>query len=150
MTGESSNRAVIFYSIIALLALAGVADSLYLTIEHISGRSVICAFSSGCSKVLASYYAKVGSIPVAAFGVAAYFSVFSLAVLAAFGYARAGALLLPLVLIMFAATLWFVFAQAFLLRAFCDYCIASAGITTALTVMMILRTMRKKTARAIE
>src|SRR5215216_2294914 len=129
----SNRRTLIFYSAIALLAIAGIADSLFLTVEHLTGRSVICAFSTGCSKVLASHYAKIGSIPLAAIGVAAYFSVFSLAVLASFGYRAARILLLPLVLVMFAMTGWLLYVQAFLLRAFCDYCLISAGITFALT-----------------
>jgi len=139
MADASNRRTVIFYSIIALLAIVGVADSLYLTVEHLTGRSIICAFSTGCSKVLASPYARIGSIPVAGLGVAAYFSVFSLAILASFGYRIARVLLLPLILIMFLMTLWLLFVQAFQLRAFCDYCLLSAGVITALTAMVILK-----------
>jgi uncharacterized membrane protein len=148
MAVDQSKRATLFYFIIALLAMVGVADSLYLTIEHLTGRSVICAFSTGCSKVLASQYAKVGPLPVAAIGVAAYFAVFSLAVLGAFGYPFARRMLVPLILIMFLMTLWLVFVQAFLLGAFCDYCMVSAGITFTLAVMVIVKAARKSQATA--
>lgn len=148
MAVDQSKRATVFYFIIALLAMVGVADSLYLTVEHLTGRSVICAFSTGCSKVLASSYAKVGPIPVAAIGVAAYFAVFSLAVLGAFGHSVARRMLAPLIMIMFLMTLWLVFVQAFLLGAFCDYCMVSAGITFTLAVMVIVKAARKSQAAA--
>jgi uncharacterized membrane protein len=34
---------------------------------------------------------------------------------------------------MFAITLWLFYLQAFVLHAFCDYCLFSAGVTTVLT-----------------
>jgi uncharacterized membrane protein len=34
---------------------------------------------------------------------------------------------------MFAVTLWVLLVQAFLLHAFCDYCLLSAGVTLLLT-----------------
>lgn len=125
------------YAAMALLSLVGLADSIYLTVEHMAGRSVRCTITGGCSEVLSSSYATVGGFPVAALGALAYFTVFSLATLAAFGYTQARALLAPLVALMCAATLWFLFVQAFLLRAFCQYCLLSAAITLALTGIVI-------------
>ena len=37
------------YVVAALLALFGIADALYLTIEHLTGQSVRCTIISGCS-----------------------------------------------------------------------------------------------------
>jgi uncharacterized membrane protein len=56
------------YVITALLSLIGLADGLYLTIQHLTGQSLRCTFISGCSEVLSSAYAKIGSIPLAAVG----------------------------------------------------------------------------------
>jgi len=75
-----------------LFSLIGLADAIYLTVEHLSGRSVRCTLS-GCSEVLSSPYATVRGIPLAAIGAFAYFTVFSLATLAAFGYRVAGKVL---------------------------------------------------------
>src|SRR5829696_9199429 len=66
----------------ALLALVGLADAIYLTVEHLAGRSVRCTITSGCEEVLNSAYATVGGVPLAALGAVAYFTVFSLAILA--------------------------------------------------------------------
>ena len=126
------------YAVAALLALFGIADALYLTIEHVTGQSVRCTILAGCSAVLSSPYAVVAGIPLAAIGAAAYFTVFSLAILAIFGYSIAGKLLLPFVGAMFLVTLWLIYLQAFVIGEFCQYCLLSALITTALLVVVFL------------
>ena len=126
------------YAVAALLSLLGLADALYLTIEHVTGQSVRCTILAGCSAVLSSPYAVVAGIPLAAIGAAAYFTVFSLAILAIFGYSIAGKLLLPFVGAMFLVTLWLIYLQAFVIGEFCKYCLLSALITTALLVVVFL------------
>jgi len=130
------------YAIPALLALLGLADALYLTIEHVTGQSVKCTIIHGCSEVLSSPYAVVAGVPLAAIGAAAYFSVFSLATLAVFEYRFARTLLLPLVGFMFLVSLWLVYLQAFVIREFCQYCLISAAISTALLVVVIIARRR--------
>jgi uncharacterized membrane protein len=126
------------YGVAALLSLLGLADALYLTIEHVTGQSVRCTIVAGCSEVLSSRYAVVAGFPLAMIGAAAYFTVFSLATLAAFGYRIAGALLMPLVAAMFLFSLWLIYLQAFVIRQFCQYCLFSAAITFALLVTVLL------------
>lgn len=126
------------YAVAALLSLFGIADALYLTIEHVTGQSVRCTIISGCSEVLSSPYAVMAGIPLAAIGAAAYFTVFSLAILALFGYRIAGKLLLPLVGAMFLISLWLIYLQAFVIREFCQYCLLSAAITLALFVVVFI------------
>jgi len=127
-----------FYIIAAILSLFGIADALYLTVEHITGQSVQCTIIAGCSEVLSSRYAVVSGIPLAAIGAAAYFTVFSLATLAAFGYRIAGTVLTPLVISMFVVSLWLIYLQAFVIREFCQYCLFSAAVTLALLVTVVL------------
>lgn len=131
------------YGLAALLSLAGLADAIYLTVEHLSGRSVRCTVTSGCSEVLSSSYATVGGYPLALFGAFAYFTAFSLATLAAFGSERAGTLYAILVALMFAASLWLVYLQAFVLHAFCQYCLLSAAITTLLVCVAVVRRLKR-------
>ena len=133
----SSPRISRLDALAAVLALAGLADAIYLTVEHLSGRSVRCGLTSGCSEVLSSSYATFGGYPLALFGALAYFTAFALATLAAFGSIRARHLLAPLVALMFATTLWLLYLQAFVLRAFCQYCLLSAAITSLLVVIVI-------------
>ena len=126
------------YAVAALLSLLGLADALYLTVEHVTGQSVQCTIISGCSEVLSSPYAVVAGIPLAMIGAAAYFTVFSLATLAAFDYRIAGTLLTVLVIAMFLVSLWLIYLQAFVIPEFCQYCLLSAAITLALAVVMVL------------
>jgi uncharacterized membrane protein len=114
------------------VCLVGLADSVYLTVQHITGRSVRCV-ATECSKVLSSHYAQVTGVPTAALGALAYFFAFSLATLAAFGDRRARTGLVVMVLPMLLTTLWLLYLQAFVLHAFCDYCLLSAAMTLALT-----------------
>lgn len=139
-TGPRRDRARAWDALTALVALVGLVDASYLTIEHLSGRSVRCMIVSGCDEVLQSGYATiVGHVPVAALGALAYFTVFSLATLAIFGYAGARRLVPVVVALMFLATVWFVYLQAFVIRAYCVYCLLSAAVTTTLALLTLAR-----------
>lgn len=134
----ASKLPVILYSIAAVLTLVGLADATYLTASHFSGETVTCVGTMGCSDVLGSAYAKIGKVPLAAFGVLAYFVAFSAAVLAAFRYPRARGVLMLAVGAMFLASLWLLYVQAFVLHAFCSYCLLSAALTFALAGIVIV------------
>jgi len=125
------------YITAAVVSLIGLADAIYLTVEHVTGQSVRCTIVAGCSEVLSSQYAVVAGMPLAAIGAAAYFSVFSLATLAAFGYRVAGTFLTAIVSLMFLFSLWLIYLQAFVIHAFCQFCLLSAAVTTALTVIAL-------------
>jgi uncharacterized membrane protein len=126
------------YGAAMLLSLIGLGDAIFLTVHHLTGRNVRCAISTGCDAVLASPYATIGSIPIAALGALAYFTAFSLATLATYGYERARILLALVVVLMLISTLWLFYLQAFVLRAFCDYCLLSAAMTFGLTIVVLL------------
>jgi uncharacterized membrane protein len=134
------------YYLAAVIALLGLADGIFLTVEHITGRTAQCIASSGCQDVLSSKYAAFGPVPLAALGALAYFTAFSLALLAASGYPKCRALFALLVGGMFAVTLWLLYLQAYVLHAFCDYCLFSAGVTTALTLVVIANAFRRERA----
>lgn len=126
------------FSLAALLSLGGLADSIYLTVTHLTGEDVTCLASSGCSEVLSSAYASVGPIPLGAFGALGYFLAFSLATLAAFGYARVRTFLTVVVAGMLLTTLGLLYVQAFVLHAFCDFCLLSAALTFSLSVLVAI------------
>lgn len=119
-----------------LVSLIGLGDSIYLTVQHLTGQSVRCTVTTGCSAVLSSHYATIAGVPTAAFGALAYFAAFSLATLATFGYERARTALTILVAPMLMMTLWLLYVQVFALRAFCEYCLLSAGMTLTLAALV--------------
>ena len=127
----------ILYTIVAIVAVAGLADATYLTVQALTGETLSCGGSPDCFRVLGSSYSKLGGIPVAMLGALAYFTLFTFATFAAFGYARARTFLIPTIGAMFLATLWFLYVQAFLLHAYCRYCLFSAALTFLIAGLLI-------------
>jgi uncharacterized membrane protein len=128
-TGMSQSRVrIIFYIVAALVSLIGLVEATYLTVLSLTGDTAVCSGSADCFRVLGSQYAKIVGIPVALLGAFAYFGTFSCATFAAFGHAPAGRSFSVTVWTMFAFTLWLLFVQAFLLHAFCHYCLFSAAM----------------------
>jgi uncharacterized membrane protein len=146
-TREKWRRRLYFAA--AIIALLGLADGIYLTVEHLTGRTAECVASSGCQEVLSSKYSVVGPIPLAAIGAFAYFTVFSTALLAAFGYPKCGGFLALVVTFMFGTTLCLLYIMAFVLHAFCDYCLFSAGVTTVLTLIVITNALLRDRTPAV-
>jgi uncharacterized membrane protein len=128
---------VIVYGLAALLALAGFVDAIYLTVQALTGETLTCGDSSDCFRVLGSVYARIAGMPLAALGAIAYYSAFSFATFAAFGSGRARQFFALLVAAMWVATLWLLFVQAFLLHAFCRYCLFSAAVTFLLAGLAV-------------
>jgi uncharacterized membrane protein len=144
MAGTSESRGRFLYWIMAAVSLVGLGDSIYLTVQHLNGETLRCTLISGCSEVLSSSYAVVAGMPLAIIGAVAYFTVFSLAILAAFGYRLAGTLLVALIGVMFLMTLWLTFLQAFVIHHFCQFCLLSALTTLILTVLVIAQRRAQK------
>jgi uncharacterized membrane protein len=88
---------------------------------------------------LGSSYAKIGPVPVSGLGALAYFSAFTFATFAGFGYSRARQFFTWTVIAMFCMTLWLLFVQAFRLHAFCRYCLFSAALVFLLTGLVVAR-----------
>lgn len=134
-----SRAQTIFYSAAALISLVGLAEATYLTVIFLSGETAVCGGSADCFKVLGSSYARIGKIPVSGLGALAYFSAFSFATFAGFGYAPARKFFNWTVIAMFCMTLWLLFVQAFRLHAFCRYCLFSAALVFLLTGLVVAR-----------
>lgn len=135
-TRAASRQSIYLFTAAALLSLVGLADSIYLTVEHLAGRAVQCTITSGCEEVLTSAYAAIGGVPLAGVGALAYFVAFSTAILAAFGNRLAGNLLLYVVALMLAVSVYLFILQAFVLHAFCQFCLLSAAVTLLLALIV--------------
>ncbi len=124
--------------IIGVLSFLGFADSAYLTADHYFKLPLPCSITQGCETVLTSPYAMIGFLPVAALGVAYYLAILFITVhhytseasekklaWAVFFISGAGVL----------ASLYFLYLQAFVIHAFCQYCLGSAA-TSLLTFIV--------------
>ena len=88
--------------------------------------------------MLSSSYAEIAGIPLAIFGAAAYFVAFSLAILTVFGNRLMWKLFGAQVIIMALFSLWLIYLQAFVIKAFCQFCLISAGITFSLLTIALI------------
>jgi uncharacterized membrane protein len=125
-------------AIIAILVgCFGLADSGYLTIKHLQGSYIRCG--DDCSAVLGSKYAEgIGGVPLAGFGAMAYFTVILAALLAARGSALGREALAIMATLMALVSLWLLYLQAFVIHAFCKYCLASAAASWTLAGLVLI------------
>jgi uncharacterized membrane protein len=134
----------------AIVAIVGLADSIYLTVHHFTAEPVPCSLLEGCEQVLTSSYAEIGGIPLAAFGAAAYFVAFSLAILTAFGDSRMWKLFGLHVAIMAIVSAYLVYVQAAVIGAFCQFCLLSAGTTLILFGLFVSSVLIRRRSSAGE
>jgi len=122
----------------AVVALAGLVDAIYLTVKHYTEEPVPCSIIEGCEMVLTSSYSEIAGMPLAALGAAAYFTAFSLALLAAFGNRFAWTLFGIQSIIMALVTAWLIYLQAAVIGAFCQFCLISAATSFALVILYLV------------
>lgn len=142
---KDSNAVARLPLLAAAVALGGVADAVYLTVHHYTGEKVPCSIINGCEQVLTSSYAEIWGIPLAAFGALAYFTAFSLAILAAFGNRSMWRIFGAQVVLMAIFTAWLIYLQAVVIEAFCQFCLVSAAITLTLLSIFIVSKLLSKT-----
>jgi uncharacterized membrane protein len=125
--------------VIALLAFTGMVDALYLSIKRNAGP-VPCHITHGCTDVLTSKYSEIGSIPLSWFGLAFYFVIFSTVIIKLFEdpehpVTRLSGLVFYLAGAALIISAFLVGIQAFILKAFCEYCLLSAALV--LTIFLV-------------
>lgn len=135
--------------IASLIALVGIADSVYLTVHHYTAEPVPCSIVEGCEMVLTSPYAEIAGIPLAALGLAAYFTAFSLALLSAYGNQLTWKLFGIQVAAMTIFSGWLIYVQAAVIGAFCQFCLLSAATTFALLVTFLFSFLSSQRRQAV-
>lgn len=130
-------RGLVSRVLLVLLAVAGFAISAYLTWVHLRGIAPVCVGGSGgCEAVQASRYSEILGVPVALLGVLAYGWLLFAAIMRG-TYAALFGLLVALVGTLFSAYLTYL--ELFVIRAVCQWCVASAVILTAYLILAVLR-----------
>jgi uncharacterized membrane protein len=124
---------------IAFLAFIGMVDTFYLSMKRNAGP-IPCHITRGCTDVLTSKYSEVAGIPLSWFGLAFYFTVLSLAVFNIFGDPQRPAKS-PFQVVFYLSGVGLVISallvgiQAFVLKAYCEYCLLSAGLVLAIFLL---------------
>lgn len=127
---------------LAALAVTGLVISAYLTWTHFQGTAPVCVGGgSGCETVQTSRYSVILGIPVALLGLIAYAGLLSSAVIRSEVAALLG-LFIALVGVLFSAYLTWL--EVFVIRAICQWCVASAALITASLILAFLRIRRSE------
>jgi uncharacterized membrane protein len=121
---------------LALLALAGLAVSGYLTYVHYAGIEPVCAGGGGCERVQTSKYAELAGIPVAVLGLVGYALILVASQLRGEAARMATALA---ALVGFGFSAYLTYLELFEIDAICHWCLASAVLMTVLAVLAALR-----------
>ena len=122
---------------ILALSFLGMVDTLYLSLSGDSGP-VPCHITEGCGDVLRSVYSEVAGIPLSWFGLAFYVGVFSAAVFQVFGDRDSLRLVIWPAGAALAVSAILTGIQVFILEAYCEYCLTSAGLSTAIFFLALL------------
>lgn len=120
--------------LVSVLSLIGFFVALYLW-AHNSGLTgpIVCGVGD-CATVQSSPYARIGPIPVSAIGVAGYTALFALSLVGLQPNHRDSRMIAGLLLAGAALGVAFsgylTYLEAAVIRAWCQYCVASAVIIT--------------------
>ena len=122
------------------LALAGLADALYVARASYTAQPLYELIIEGANTVLNSPYARIFDVPLSYFGVVYYLFMLGLAALLAFDPVsrglRFGALLYAALGV--SSSIYFMYLQLNYIHAVCIYCLFSA-VTTLLLLIVALR-----------
>lgn len=127
-------------AILYLCGVIGVADTLYLIYHKLKGTDVACPFfpKEWCRKVQYSKQSRTFGIPNSYLG----FLMYAVILILAFGYSQGWAVSFWWIQLIigfgFLFSIYFTFVQAFILRAFCTWCVLSAINFTVMAATVFL------------
>jgi uncharacterized membrane protein len=123
---------------VAALAVVGLAVSGYLTVTHYAGADPWCTALSDCETVQSSDFATVAGVPVALLGLLGYAGILvSLLVRTEHGVLATAFL----AFVGFGYSVYLTSVEAFRLEAWCQWCVVSALLMTAIAVLAALRVL---------
>lgn len=153
----------VFLSLLFIIfSLIGIADSGYISYEELSGAEVQCGPGFECGTVLDSPWANIGPIPLAVVGFLFYVFVFKIAILNFLeidiqdlfekylpGYEKlsenhllkqltSSEILLTITSAGFLFSMYLVSVMAFILQAWCQFCLISALTSTLLFIVSLI------------
>ena len=125
------------------LTIIGLLVSIYMTIYKFTNKDIqaaMCVGSHGCPIVNSSGYSEVNGIPVAVIGVFGYLSILALLYLEnkpGFFQDNGSMLLFGVTLVGFLFTVWLIYVEIALLKAYCPFCITSQIAMTLIFALTV-------------
>jgi uncharacterized membrane protein len=128
------------------LAIIGLLVSVYMTIYKITSNDSMCIGSKDCSVVNQSRFAEINGIPVAVFGILGYAAILAVLLLErnpGFFKQNGTMLLFGLSLTGFLFTLYLIFLEIAIIKAYCPFCITSQIAMTFIFILSVIRVVRQ-------
>lgn len=137
----------LYWASVALASL-GLLVSIYMTIYKLTDNNAMCLGSGDCATVNDSIYSEIFGIPVALVGVGGYLAILSVLLLERYGnnrFFQQNGLTAVFALGVggFGFTLYLVYVEAFLIHAWCPFCVVSQITMTILFTLTIIRLIRQ-------
>jgi len=129
-----------------VLTIIGLLVSIYMTIYKITSNDRMCVGSGDCKTVNASRYAEVYGIPVAVLGVVGYSAILAVLLLQPrvdFLQENGTLVFFGLSLVGFLFTLYLIFVEVALIKAYCPFCITSQTVMTIIFIISVIRLVRE-------
>ncbi len=136
-------------SLLLALSLVGLFDSLYLWWVYASPSRPMVCLGSGCDEVRASVFAYPAGIPMPVFGVAMYAAltllIFAEPLVSASVARRGRYAVAGIAGLGFLFSLYLTGIEAFVLHAWCAWCVVSALAVTLIFALAVLDVLRPAT-----
>ncbi len=113
------------------LSVAGFFNASYLTVLHYKNVIPPCNIAKGCETVLTSQFSTIAGIPIALIGSLFFLTLIFLLLLGFFKYFKV------LILAGVVVSIILFGIQAFILHAFCQYCLLSEVIILAIFILFL-------------
>jgi len=133
-----------------ILTVIGLLVSIYMTIYKITSNDSMCIGSGDCKTVNASRYAEINvaglTIPVAVLGVAGYAAILAVLLFeqkSDFLQQNGTLVFFGLSLMGFLFTLYLIYVEIALIRAYCPFCIASQSAMILIFILSVIRVVRQ-------
>jgi len=134
-------RASVTFVVIGLLV------SIYMTIYKQTGNDLMCLGSGDCSTVVHSKYSQLNDfLSVPAFGVLGFITMLGILLLEPrykFFQTNGTLFVFGISLIGFLFTLWLIYVEVALIKAFCPFCITTQTVMILVFILSIVRLMRQ-------
>jgi len=117
-------------ALLTLLAVVGLLDSWYIFSKKRKNERLVCFIGQDCNEVVTSKYSHIYGVPNEVMGIIFYLTVLALAGLAAIGVTEfheisALSAIHAIAFVAFLMSLYLMAIQAFVLRAWCEYCLVA-------------------------
>jgi uncharacterized membrane protein len=132
--------------IMIVLATSGLLVSIYMTVYKFTKIEAMCIGSGGCSTVNGSRYSEINGIPVAVLGILGYATILALLFLESrpgFFQDNGTMLQFGISLLGFLFTLYLIYVETALIKAYCPFCLTSQAVMTIIFILSVIRLARQ-------